>query len=116
MSAQIKPVLAREMEVCAGFLSYADHHVGRLIDAIDKLGILDERLIYVIIGDNGASAESNFVGTTNEGFTINHLNELETEEYLVEHVQDIGAPKSYNHYAIGWVHRVDRMGPHRSRG
>ena len=72
MCETIKPVLACEMEVYAGFLSYADHHIGRLIDAIERLGILDDTLIYVIVGDNGASAEGNFVGTTNEGFTINH--------------------------------------------
>ena len=93
MSEQIKPVLAREMEVYAGFLSYADHHVGRLIDAIEELGILDDTLIYVIIGDNGASAEGNFIGTTNEGFTINHMNELETEDYMVEHMDDLGTPE-----------------------
>ena len=92
MSEPIKPVLAREMEVYAGFLAYADHHVGRLIDAIEELGVLDDTLIYVIIGDNGASAEGNFVGTTNEGFTINHMNELETEEYMVEHKDDLGTP------------------------
>ncbi len=107
MSDQIKPVLAREMEVYAGFLSYCDHHVGRLIDAVEKLGILDDTLVYVIIGDNGASAEGNFVGTTNEGFTINHMNQLETEDYMVEHVADLGTPRSYNHYAIGWAHAMD---------
>ena len=48
------------MEVYAGFLAYADHHVGRLLDALEELGILDDTLVYVIIGDNGASAEGNF--------------------------------------------------------
>ena len=61
----------------------------------------------MIIGDNGASAEGNFIGTTNEGFTINHMNELETEEYMVEHIDDLGTPNSYNHYAIGWAHAMD---------
>jgi len=107
MSEQIKPVLAREMEVYAGFLSYTDHHVGRLIDALDELGVLDDTLIYVVIGDNGASAEGSFIGTTNEGFTINHLNELETEQYMIEHAGDLGTPNSYNHYAIGWAHAMD---------
>ena len=73
MSERIKPVLAREMEVYAGFLSYTDHHIGRLIDAIEEMGALDDTLIYVIIGDNGASAEGTFTGTTNEGFVINHM-------------------------------------------
>jgi len=107
MSDAIKPVLAREMEVYAGFLAYADHHVGRLIDAIDKLGVLDDTLVYVIIGDNGASAEGTFIGTTNEGFTVNHMNELEDEAYMIAHKDDLGTPDSYNHYAIGWAHAMD---------
>ncbi len=45
------------MEVYAGFLEHTDHHVGRLIDALDDLEILDDTLVYYIIGDNGASAE-----------------------------------------------------------
>ena len=107
MSDAIKPVLAREMEVYAGFLSYADHHTGRLIDTLSSLGILDDTLVYVIIGDNGASAEGNFIGTTNEGFTVNHMNELEDEAYMVAHKDDLGTPNSYNHYAIGWAHAMD---------
>ena len=51
------------MEVYAGFLEYADHHVGRVIDALDELGILDDTLVYYIIGDNGASAEGTLIGT-----------------------------------------------------
>ena len=62
----LQPVLARQMEVYAGFLSYADHHVGRVIDALDDLEILDDTLVYYIIGDNGASAEGTLIGTTNE--------------------------------------------------
>src|SRR6476661_10451204 len=46
-------------------------------------------------------------GTTNEGFTINHMNEIETEEYVVAHMADIGTPDSYNHYAVGWAHAMD---------
>ena len=53
----MQPILARQMEVYAGFLEHTDYHIGRLIDAINALGILEDTLIYVIIGDNGASAE-----------------------------------------------------------
>ncbi|HEY9266729.1 MAG TPA: sulfatase-like hydrolase/transferase, partial [Mycobacterium sp.] len=91
----------------AGFLAYADHHVGRLLDAIEELGALDDTLVYVIIGDNGASAEGSMHGTTNEGFTINHLNEIEDEAYVAAHLADLGTPSSYNHYAIGWAHAMD---------
>ena len=57
MPDELKPVLAREMEVYAGFLEHVDHHVGRLIDTIEDLGVLDNTIIYYIVGDNGASAE-----------------------------------------------------------
>jgi arylsulfatase A-like enzyme len=103
---QLRPVLARQMEVYAGFLSYADHHVGRLIDAIGDTGQLENTLIYYIIGDNGASAEGTMNGTLNESFTINHAGDLETPEYLLEHLADLGTPNSYNHYAIGWAHSM----------
>jgi arylsulfatase A-like enzyme len=67
---KMKRVLAREMEVYAGFLEHIDHHVGRLIDTIKDLQILDDTLIYVIIGDNGASAEGTPNGTFNELIAI----------------------------------------------
>ena len=54
---ELQPVLARQMEIYAGFLEQADADVGRVVDAIDDLGVLDDTLIYYIIGDNGASAE-----------------------------------------------------------
>ena len=88
MSEALKPALARQMEVYAGFLAYADHHTGRLLDALEELGALDDTLVYVIIGDNGASAEGSMHGTTNEGFTINHMNEIEDEAYVVAHMDD----------------------------
>ncbi|KQW06788.1 arylsulfatase [Leifsonia sp. Root4] len=107
MSDIIKPALARQMEVYAGFLAYTDHYVGELLDAYEELGILDDTLVYVIIGDNGASAEGSMHGTTNEGFTINHMNEIESEEYVAAHIDDLGTPSSYNHYAVGWAHAMD---------
>ena len=66
MPEQLKPVLARQMEVYAGFLEHTDHHIGRLIDTLEDLGVLDDTLIYYIIGDNGASAEGTLNGTFNE--------------------------------------------------
>ncbi|MET0736451.1 MAG: arylsulfatase [Microbacterium sp.] len=107
MNPDLHPVLAREMEVYAGFLEFADHHTGRLIDALDELGVLDDTLIYVIIGDNGASAEGTMKGTTNEAFLLNHMTDLEDDAYLIEHKDDLGTPRSYNHYAIGWAHAMD---------
>ena len=66
MPAELKPVLEREMEVYAAFLEHTDHHVGRLIAALEDLEILDDTLIFCIIGDNGASAEGTLNGAFNE--------------------------------------------------
>ncbi|GAF43878.1 arylsulfatase [Rhodococcus wratislaviensis] len=107
MSEKLRPALARQMEVYAGFLAYTDHHVGRVLDSLDDLGVLDDTLVYIIIGDNGASAEGTMKGTTNESFIINHMDHLETEDYMIEHIDDLGTPDSYNHYAIGWAHAMD---------
>jgi len=79
---ELKPVLARQMEVYAGFLEHTDHHVGRLIDALDDLGVLDDTLVYYIIGDNGASAEGTPAGTFNELMSLNGAAALETTEFI----------------------------------
>jgi arylsulfatase A-like enzyme len=71
MPAELKPVLARQMEVYAGFLEHTDHHVGRLVDALEDLGVLEDTLVYYIIGDNGASAEGTINGTFNETSMFN---------------------------------------------
>ena len=71
MPDALKPVLRRQMEVYAGFLEYTDHHIGRLLDSLERLHILDDTLIYYIIGDNGASAEGTLNGTYNEMINFN---------------------------------------------
>ncbi len=101
-----KPVLVRQMENYAGFLGFADHHVGRLIDALDELDILDDTLVYYIIGDNGASAEGTINGTLNAMTGPNGGTDLESVEYLREHIEQIGTPASYPHYAVGWAHAL----------
>ena len=83
MPEALKPMLRRQMEVYAGFLEYTDHHVGRLLDSLEKLGILDDTLIYYIIGDNGASAEGRLNGAYNEMTNFNGLPALETPEFLI---------------------------------
>src|SRR5277367_6705470 len=104
---ELKPVLAREMEVYAGFLEHTDHHVGRLLDALKDLEILDDTLVYCIIGDNGASAEGTLNGTFNELLSLNGAAALETTEFMVSRIDDFGTPKAYNHYAVGWAHAMD---------
>ena len=107
MPDNLKPVLRREMEVYAGFLEYADHHVGRLIDTLEKLHLLEDTLVYYIIGDNGASAEGTMNGTFNELINFNGAAALETPEFLTERIDKLGGPTSYNHYAVGWAHAMD---------
>jgi arylsulfatase len=104
---KMKPVLAREMEVYAGFLEHTDHHIGRLIETLKDLQILDDTLIYVIIGDNGASAEGTPNGTFNETIMFNGVTGVETPEFLAERIDKFGSPESYNHYAVGWAHAMD---------
>jgi arylsulfatase len=106
MPAELKPVLARQMEIYAGFLEQTDHEVGRLVDAIDDLGALDNTLIYYILGDNGASAEGTPNGCFNEMCTLNGLAGIETPEFLLSKIDDFGTPNAYNHYAVGWAHAL----------
>ena len=111
MPVEERPILARQMEVYAGFLEHTDYHVGRLIDALEDLEILDDTLIYYIIGDNGASAEGTPQGTFNEMITLNsatpEIVALMAPEYVREHIDEFGTPKAYNHYAVGWAHAMD---------
>src|SRR5271167_2362098 len=106
MPDELKPVLARQMELYAGFLEQTDHEVGRVIDAIDDLGVLDDTLIYYIIGDNGASAEGTLNGCFNEMTTLNGMPGIETTEFLLSKIDDFGTPKAYNHFAVGWAHAL----------
>lgn len=106
MPADLKPVLSRQMEIYAGFLEQADHHVGRLIDTLTDLNILDNTLIYLIIGDNGASAEGTINGCFNEMTTLNGMPGIETTEFLLSKIDDFGTPNAYNHYAVGWAHAL----------
>lgn len=107
MPEELKPVLRRQMEVYAGFLEYTDHHVGRLIDSLERLGVLDDTLVFYIIGDNGASAEGTLNGTYNEMLNFNGMAAIETPEFLVSKIDKLGGPDSYNHYAVGWAHAMD---------
>jgi len=104
MPEALKPVLRREMEVYAGYLEFADHHVGRLLDSLKRLEILDNTLVFYIIGDNGASAEGTLNGTFNEMINFNGAEALETPEFLTARIDKLGGPESYNHYAVGWAH------------
>jgi arylsulfatase A-like enzyme len=103
----MKPVLCRQMEVYAGFMEQTDHHVGRVLDTLTDLKILDDTVVYLIIGDNGASAEGSLQGTFNEMVTLGGFGHLETAKSLMPRIDEFGAPTSYNHYAVGWAHAMD---------
>src|SRR3954463_7580781 len=107
MPDDLKPVLARQMEVYAGFLEHTDHHIGQLVDALAGLELLDDTLIYLIIGDNGASAEGTINGTFNEAITLNGASQLETVEFMKNRIGDFGGPQANNHYAVGWAHAMN---------
>ena len=106
MPDDLKPVLARQMEIYAGFLEHTDHHIGRLFDALEDLEALDDTIVYYIIGDNGASAEGTINGTFNELMCLNGAAALETTEFMVSKIDDFGGPDAYNHYAVGWAHAM----------
>jgi arylsulfatase A-like enzyme len=103
----MKPIFARQMEVYAGFMEHTDHHVGRLIDALTDLEILENTLVYAIVGDNGASAEGTPNGCFNELTVLNGASQLETVEFMTSRIDDFGTPRAYNHYAVGWAHAMD---------
>jgi arylsulfatase len=106
MEDRIRPVLAREMEIYAAFLEFADHHVGRVIDSLADLGIQDDTLIYYIIGDNGASAEGSLIGAWNDKAGA-EAPDLATPELMIERMDELGTARAQNHYAVGWAHAMD---------
>ncbi|MFM1725788.1 MULTISPECIES: arylsulfatase [Rhodococcus] len=107
MDEMLLPVLRRQMENYAGFLEHTDHQVGRVVDAIEQLGALDDTLVFYIIGDNGASAEGTLQGTFNELISLNGLSAIETPEFLASRLDQLGGPDSSPHYAVGWAHAMD---------
>jgi arylsulfatase len=107
MPEGLKPVLARQMEVYAGFMEHTDHHVGRLVDSLEDMGILGDTLVFYIVGDNGASAEGTVNGSFNETFVFNGAAHLETPELMASKIDKFGGPEAYNHYAVGWAHAMD---------
>jgi len=101
LSADERTLFARQMEVYAGFGEYADFEVGRLVDSIQEIGQLDNTLVFYIVGDNGASAEGGMNGLYNEATYFNGV--AETVPEILKHLDDLGGPDSYSHFAAGWA-------------
>jgi arylsulfatase len=103
-----KKLYARQMEVFAGFSENCDWNVGRLIDAIEAMGDLDNTLIFYIWGDNGASMEGTITGSFNEMTFLNGV-VLEPEQQLklIEQyggLEGMGGEHSAPHFASAWAH------------
>ena len=96
-----KRLFARQMEIYAAFGEYADFEVGRLIDAIDSMGQLDNTLVFYIPGDNGASADGGMSGLFNEMAFFNKVDENIAD--ILKRIDDLGGPMTYGHYAAGWA-------------
>ncbi|WP_076351199.1 sulfatase-like hydrolase/transferase [Paludisphaera borealis] len=101
LSADEKTLFARQMEVFAGYGEYADFEVGRVIQAVEDLGQLDNTLVFYMVGDNGASGEGTMNGLFNEATYFNGVPESVAD--VLKHFDDLGGPNSYGHYAAGWA-------------
>ncbi len=105
LNADEKKVFARMMEVYAAALAHCDHQMGRIVDAIEEMGELDNTLIIYIQGDNGASAEGSRQGLLNEMTFFNNIKE--PFEEVLRRMDELGGPMTFNHYPIGWAHAMD---------
>ncbi len=101
LSDDQKRLYTRQMEVFAGFGEYADHEIGRLVQAIEDLDQLDNTLVLYVIGDNGASAEGGTNGLFNENTYFNGVQESLSDG--LKHIDELGGPRANNHYAAGWA-------------
>ena len=100
-----QPVASRLMETFAGFLAHTDAQVGRVIDALERLNIMDNTLVVYITGDNGASAEGTIHGAWSAPSFQNGV--PEDPEWLLEHIDDFGTAKCENHFNVGWAWALD---------
>jgi len=101
LSDDEKKLFTRQMEIFAGFGEYTDTEIGRLIQAVEQTGQMDNTLIFYIVGDNGTSAEGGMNGLFNEMTYFNGVHE--TVQDILKHYDDLGGPLSYSHMAAGWA-------------
>jgi arylsulfatase A-like enzyme len=101
LTADEKKLFAHQMEVFAGYGEFTDYNVGKLVEALEKDGQLDNTLFFYMVGDNGASAEGGFNGLYNEMSYFNAAPESVAD--ILKHYNELGGPTSYGHYAAGWA-------------
>ncbi|MCC5582602.1 sulfatase-like hydrolase/transferase, partial [Microtetraspora sp. AC03309] len=103
--AEHRALFARQAENFADFLEHTDYEVGRVVDAIDKIGELDNTIVIYIIGDNGSSGEGSLIGTPNELMSLN--GQQPSIEESLRFIDKWGLPGTSPHYAVGWAHAGD---------
>jgi arylsulfatase A-like enzyme len=105
LNAEQKQLYAYMMEIYAGYLSQTDYNVGRVLDAIQQLGQMNNTLVIYISGDNGASAEGTIQGSYNEMTFFNMIPEDYRE--VLKQKDNLGTWKTHNHYPVGWAHAMN---------
>ena len=101
-----KKLYAREAETFAGYAAYTDHEIGRVIQAVEDMGKLDNTLIIYISGDNGTSAEGTLEGTFNQMTAYNAILTLPEAEQML-HYKSWGSDKTYPHMSVAWSWAFD---------
>lgn len=105
LSFDEKKLFIRQADIYGAYLAYADHEIGRVVQAVDDLGELDNTLIIYIGGDNGASAEGMVNGTPNEFTTFNGVSVPVKDQFLWYPFW--GSERTFPHYAAGWAWAMD---------
>ena len=100
LSVDERRLFSRYMEVFAGFVTHTDAQIGRLVDALLQIEVLDETLV-MVLSDNGASAEGSQTGTLNEPAAW--LGKPETVAEALGRIDEIGGHRAFNHYPFGWA-------------
>jgi arylsulfatase A-like enzyme len=104
LSPDEKKLYARFMEVYAGYLTYTDFEVGRLVNHLKETNQLDNTLIFVMIGDNGASKEGTLTGTIEQGLVPGPETEQQSIQHNLNEIGEIGTPAAANgNYPLGWA-------------
>jgi arylsulfatase A-like enzyme len=102
LSADEKKLFARQAEVFAAYTAYTDHEIGRVIQAVEDMGKLDNTLIIYISGDNGTSPEGTTLGTPNQFTAYNGILEVPVAEQL-KFYDAWGSAATYPHIAAAWT-------------
>jgi arylsulfatase len=105
LSFEEKKLFIKQADVYGAYLAYADHEIGRVIQAVEDLGDLDNTLIIYIGGDNGASAEGMVNGTPNEFTTFNGVSVPVKDQFLWYPFW--GSERTFPHFAAGWAWAMD---------